>query len=124
MFCHILKSLSIFVYICTHTICVCFMSHWKTVSCGMQNSPSGHCAYSGLLSQLRAPKLRKPQSNGPRANMPNLRSLWQCYLCYSGRQTNVSSVSEWTLSLSSKDVCYTNLLEKIVQDKSYQCLPL
>lgn len=136
IFCHIFKSLSIFIYICTH-ICVCFMNHLKT-SCrhcnssaldprGMQNGPGGHCAYRWFVSQLRDSKLRKPQSDGLRADVPNLCSLLQRYLYdlyYSGRRTNLSSVSEATLSLSSKAVCYTNLLEKIVQNKSYQCLPL
>lgn len=38
------------------------LQHFNPRSAGMQNGPSGRCAHSECVSQLRDPKLKKPQS--------------------------------------------------------------
>ena len=44
------------------------------------------------------------------------------YLYYTGQPTNLPSFLEETLFLFSKAVCSTNAREKIIQNKSCQCL--
>lgn len=87
---------------------------FSTSHMGRQSGPREYCAYCGFLSQLRDPKLRKLLYFIMNYNQTLLSFEEQYYFHYTGWQTNLPYLSEVILSLSFKDICYTNLLEKII----------
>lgn len=82
---------------------VCFILFVPHVSQVRQSGFSGHCVYSGFVSQPRDPKFRNPQSFITDYKQTCLTSA--LFFILDSKQT-------WSLfqSLSSKAFCYPNLL--------------
>ena len=97
--------------------------YWFSLSSMAQGGVKGGCCtLHGFASQLMGPELRKPQSS-TKSQLANLFSL-----CLEGTLSlpswleNISVFSQDILSLCPKAFCCTNILEKMAQSKSCQCL--
>ena len=109
-----------FITCCT-TCCMNFMFALAPQGAPMrviQVDIEGYCSSSAFMSQLRNFKLRKPAfHNGSQPHLPNICLEERCFLHFTTHKQTCSLFYMEALSLSSKDVCYTNILEMIVQNK-------
>lgn len=100
------------------------------ISSPVPSSPTEHPRYTqhmqGVCIRAAQPQLRTPDSfyYGLITSKPDGHLAWgetQCF--YNEQQNNLPSTLDGaTLSWSSKAVCYTNILEKIIWNKGHQHL--
>lgn len=83
-----------------------------------------HPVHTGFVSQLKCPELRKHDMHKRRqpVNVSNLCSRKRHYLYYPVSKQICPLPQRESLSLPSKAVCQTNILENIVQNRSCQCV--
>lgn len=116
----ILSQTKNFITCCT-TCCMNFVFALAPQGAPMrviQVDIEGYCSSSAFMSQLRNFKLRKPVfHNGSQPHLPNICLKERCFLHFTTHKQTCSLFYMEALTLSSKDVCYTNILEMIVQNK-------
>lgn len=84
----------------------------------IQVNVEGYYSSCHFISQLRNFNLRKPIfPNGSQPHLPNICLKERCFLQYTAHKQDCTLFFMEILSLSSKDVYYTNTLEMIIQNK-------
>lgn len=84
----------------------------------IQVNVEGYYSSCHFISQVRNFNLRKPIfPNGSQPHLPNICLKERCFLHYTAHKQDCTLFFMEILSLSSKDVYYTNTLEMIIQNK-------